>query len=87
MYMKRLLFSSLLALMAIAGGAQTFTVDDLSYTVTDADAKTVSVKKTDATTGELVIPSSVTNENVIYSVTRIDAEAFKNSSIKESYCD
>ena len=81
MYMKRLLFSSLLALMAIAGGAQTFTVDDLSYTVTDADAKTVSVKKTDATTGELVIPSSVTNENVIYSVTRIDAEAFKNSSI------
>ena len=81
MYMKRLLFSTLLALMAIAGGAQTFTVDDLSYTVTDADAKTVSVKKTDATTGELVIPSSVTYEEETYAVTSIPQSAFASTGI------
>ncbi len=81
MYMKRLLFSSLLALMAIAGGAQTFTVDDLSYTVTDADAKTVSVKKTDATTGELVIPSSVTYEEETYAVTAIENNGFAFTGI------
>ena len=81
MYMKRLLFSTLLALMAIAGGAQTFTVDDLSYTVTDADAKTVSVKKTDATTGELVIPSSVTYQEETYAVTAIPQRAFASTGI------
>ena len=56
-----LLLCAVLAMMSSATWAQTFTVDDLTFTVTDADAKTVSVKKTAATTGDLVIPSSVTN--------------------------
>ena len=85
--MKRLLFSFLFVLTAIAGWAQdpeptTFTKGDLTYTVTDDETKTVSVKATSTSvTGDLVIPSSVTNEDVTYSVTRIEAEAFKSSSI------
>jgi len=81
--MKRLLFSFLFVLTAIAGWAQTtFTQGDFTYTVTDDETKTVSVKATSTSvTGDLVIPSSVTNEDVTYSVTRIEAEAFKSSSI------
>ena len=81
--MKRLLFSFLFVLTAIAGWAQTtFTQGDLTYTVTDDETKTVSVKATSTSvTGDLFIPSSVTNEDVTYSVTRIEAEAFKSSSI------
>ena len=81
--MKKILLSTVLLLVAIAGWAQTtFTDGDLTYTVTDDEAKTVSIKATSTSiTGDLVIPSSVTNEEVSYSVTRIEAEAFKSSSI------
>jgi hypothetical protein len=85
--MKKFLSLCLLLLTTIAGWAQepeptTFIDGDLTYTVTDDEAKTVSVKATSTSvTGDLVIPSSVTNEDVTYSVTRIEAEAFKSSSI------
>ena len=70
------LLCAVLAMMSSATWAQTFTVDDLSFTVTDADAKTVSVSKTDATTGEVVIPSSVTNDGETYAVTDIPQNGF-----------
>ena len=60
--------------------AQTFTVGDLSFTVTDAGAKTVSVSKTDGISGNVVIPSSVTYEGDPYSVTAIPNDAFYNCS-------
>ena len=60
--------------------AQTFVVDNLSFTVTDADAKKVSVSKADGISGNVVIPASVTNEGVTYDVTSVPNQAFYNCS-------
>ena len=82
--MKRLLFSFLFVLTAIAGWAQTtFTQGDFTYTVTDEDAKTVSIAKAEATTltGALVIPTSVTESGETYAVTSIAESAFQGQSI------
>ena len=82
--MKRLLFSFLFVLTAIAGWAQTtFTQGDFTYTVTDEDAKTVSIAKAEAATltGALVIPTSVTESNETYAVTSIAENAFQSQSI------
>ena len=85
--MKRLLFSFLFVLTAIAGWAQTtFTQGDFTYTVTDEDAKTVSIAKAEAATltGAVVIPSSVTYEMVTYTVTSIaDNGFYMNEDITE----
>ena len=61
--------------------AQTFVVGDLSFTVTDADAKTVSVSKTDGITGNVVIPPSVSNESVTYAVTSVAENGFTSTAI------
>ena len=61
--------------------AQTFVVGDLSFTVTDADAKTVSVSKTDGITGNVVIPPSVSNESVTYAVTSVAENCFTSTAI------
>ncbi|MBQ9203588.1 MAG: leucine-rich repeat protein [Prevotella sp.] len=84
--MKRLLFSFLFVLTAIAGWAQeptTFTQGDFTYTVTDEDAKTVSIAKAEAATltGALVIPTSVTESGETYAVTSIADYAFQGQSI------
>ena len=56
---------------------QTFTVDNLKYTVADADAGTVElIGYKEQPTGKLVIPSTVTCDGTEYSVTRIGNEAF-----------
>ena len=85
--MKRLLFSFLFVLTAIAGWAQTtFTQGDFTYTVTDEDAKTVSIAKAEAATltGAVIIPSSVTYETVTYTVTSIaDYGFYSNEDITE----
>ena len=81
--MKRKLsfFFAVLALLLTGqtATAQTFVVGDLSFTVTDAGAKTVSVSKTDGISGNVVIPSSVTYEGDPYSVTAIPNDAFYSS--------
>ena len=77
LYQRTLL--ALLALMPTAMWAQTFTVDNLSYTVTGAE--TVSVSKTAGLTGDVNIPSSVDYEDVTYAVTAIPENAFGNTAI------
>ena len=87
--MKNLLSLCLLLMTAIAGWAQepeptTFTDGNFKYTVTDEDAKTVSIAKAEAATltGALVIPSRVTYETVEYTVTSIANSGFyANSAI------
>ena len=82
--MKKLLSLCLLLLTAIAGWAQTtFTQGDFTYTVTDEDAKTVSIAKAEAATltGALVIPTSVTEAEVTYAVTSVADYAFQSQSI------
>ena len=75
---KKLFLTFLLALAAIGAGAQTFTQGALSYTVTDADAKTVSVAKVsnELTTGDVVVPATIENEGTTYTVTSIAADGF-----------
>ena len=85
---KQLLFA-LLAMMPAGAWAQdpepeptTFTVGNFKYTVTDEENKTVSIGKADeaALSGALVLPSSVTNESVTYTVTSITASGFQDCS-------
>ena len=79
LYQRTLL--ALLALMPTAMWAQTqFTQGDFTYTVTDADAKTVSVAQKDGNiSGDLVIPAQVENESVTYTVTSIADNGFMNN--------
>ena len=82
LYQRTLL--ALLALMPTAMWAQTtFTQGDFTYTVTDEDAKTVSIAKAEAATltGALVIQTSVTESNETYAVTSIAKYAFQGQSI------
>ena len=79
--MKRLLFSFLFVLTAIAGWAQeptTFTVGNFNYVETDAENHYVSVAQNgdNQPSGAVVIPSSVTYETVTYTVTSIADNGF-----------
>lgn len=76
---KKLLFSLAFVLTALAAAAQTtFTQGDFTYTVTDDVAKTVSVKQKDGTiSGDLSIPSQVTEDAVTYTVTSVAENGFR----------
>ena len=75
----------LFVLFCLFGGsiwAQTFTQGNLKFTVTDANAKTVSVAKANNDiSGDIVIPSTVTNSNVTYTVTTVAEYGFQNTGI------
>ena len=76
--MKKKLLTLAVALLAATGAwAQEFTFDNLTYTVTDATAKTVELTGyVTAPEGALTIPATVTNESTEYSVTSIGSWAF-----------
>jgi uncharacterized repeat protein (TIGR02543 family) len=83
--MKRLLFSFLFVLTAIAGWAQepiTITEGNFKYTVTDDEKHYVSVAENSENkpTGAITIPSSVTYETVKYTVTSIANSGFSANS-------
>lgn len=90
--MNKLRFILLFAVLLVVGHASAydFEVDGLYYNILDADAKTVEVTNKDGSShvqvkgysDELVIPSSVVNNNVQYTVVKIAASAFYNSNIK-----
>ena len=86
--MKRLLFSFLFVLTAIAGWAEepeptTFTEGNFKYTVTDEENHYVSIAKADEATftSALVIPSSVSHEAVDYVVTAVGYQGFNGTGI------
>lgn len=62
---------------AAFAASTTFTVDKIQYTVTDEDAKTVSVTKYTGTDPNVVIPDQIQG----YTVTAIGENAFKSSSL------
>lgn len=62
---------------AAFAASTTFTVDKIQYTVTDEDAKTVSVTKYTGTDPNVVIPDKIQG----YTVTAIGENAFKSSSL------
>ena len=88
-------FSRLTALMAFspavlfftsfqisAAVGDTFVIDDLKYTVLTEEGSTgtVSIYKNGSISGDLIISSSVKNNDITYSVTSIRDSAFKNCS-------
>ena len=80
---KQLLIA-LLTMMPVGAWAQTtFTQGDFTYTVTDEENHKVSIAKANEATleGALVVPSSVTYEEVTYAVTSITMEGFYNANI------
>ena len=80
--MKKI-FSLLLSVAAAttAWAQTTFTAGDFTYTVTDTDAKTVSVSQGNSQVGgALVIPATVENNGVSYSVTSIADNGFKHNT-------
>ena len=80
--MKEKLLTLAVALLAATGAwAQVFTFDNLKYTVTDAEAKTVKLTGYETKPeGALTIPATVTNESTEYSVTSIGNSAFRSCS-------
>ena len=80
--MKEKLLTLAVALLAATGAwAQEFTFDNLKYTVTDAEAKTVELTGYETKPeGALTIPATVTNESTEYSVTSIGEWAFSSCS-------
>lgn len=66
---------------AAFAASTTFTVDKIQYTVTDEEAKTVSVTKYTGTDPNVVIPKTVDYNSTTYTVTAIGENAFKSSSL------
>ena len=83
--MRKNLLLSMLALFCLVGGsawAQTFTHFGLKFTVTDAEAKTVSVsRETNDLAGDIEIPASMNYNGTSYTVTAIENNAFYNTAI------
>ena len=84
--MKKLLTFFSLALLSIAATAQTTaTVDGIKYTL-DGSTATVTYPNdsepgTSEYTGDIVIPATITVDEVTYNVTAIGAKAFRKASI------
>jgi len=79
--MKRLFITLSFIVLAIATAlAQSFTIDDLTYTITDVENHYVSVSKSSTTlSGKLEIPSQIKYPEVTgitYTVTSVPANAF-----------
>ena len=74
----RNLFTALLLLVATVASAQDFEVDGIYYGVTDDVTNTVEVRGGNQYSGNLVIPESVTYNDVTYSVTSIGEFAFSS---------
>lgn len=82
--MKKLLLSAF-AVMALSASAQTFQVDGLQYTVTDATQKTVNLAKPSKAYAieNVVVPATVTFDGITYSVTGLADQAFmSNTTLK-----
>ena len=75
--MKKIIFFAVLAVLCLTSNALIFEVDSLKYTVND-DGTTVTVSNGSKTTGELIIPETVSYGGNTYSVTAIGMVAFHN---------
>lgn len=77
--MKRLLSFLSLLIVAVSSFAQQFTVGDLTYSILSTTDKTVQVYNGKIATGDVIVPETVTYNEVEYSVTTIAASAFSSN--------
>lgn len=83
--MKKHLQAALLLCLATAAQAQTFESGGVTYTVTDATAKTVQVgTNTNCKVADLTIPATVNYEGNSYAVTSVKDNAFANNATLRS---
>lgn len=88
--MRKTLFAALLAMLSSssisAAVGDKFTADGLTFTVVSEDPAEVSVKATDPKTlsGDVVIPSTIVNNDITYSVTIVEKDAFNKCQLMES---
>lgn len=79
--MKHKILTFALALLTAASAwAQTFTIGELTYNVTDLTNKEVEVSDCAETATNITIPTEVLYNNVYYDVTSIRGSAFSNCS-------
>lgn len=79
--MKHKILTFALALLTAASAwAQTFTIGELTYNVTDLTNKEVAVSDCAETATNITIPTEVHYNNVYYDVTSIRGSAFSNCS-------
>ena len=79
--MKKNVFTFALALLtATSAWAQTFTVGDLTYNVTNASQNEVEVDDCATTATVVTIPATVSYNSTEYSVTSIGSSAFSSCS-------
>ena len=78
--MKQVFISILLMLLPMVAVAESVEIDGIYYELI-SKAKQATVKGAVLTSGNLIIPASVTYEGVEYSVTSIGSEAFKGRSM------
>ena len=80
MIMKKQLLFFVMMLLPLAARAASVEIDGIYYELI-SKAKQATVKGAVLTSGNLIIPASVTYEGVEYSVTSIGSEAFKGRSM------
>ena len=82
--MKKLFKNGLMLLVSLASTsalAASFTVDGVSYNITTGSDSIPTVAVTTGSySGDIVIPGTVTNDTTSYSVTSIEAKAFRSNS-------
>jgi len=91
-YMRKTLLLFTVLLFGLQGWATTFTVDGVTYTITDATNKTVAIGTertqtaaiSSSTVGTFTIPSSVNYNGDAYAVTAVGDCAFYNCSVMTS---
>jgi len=77
--MRRIITLVLAAVALLAVHAQTFTVDDIAYTVSDGN--NVTVTDYTGSASDVTIPQTVENDGVTYTVTVLGEECFKWNSV------
>jgi cell surface protein len=79
LFAKRISILTVVLCVAALAVAQEFTVGNIKYRVLDATAKTVRITDGKSTTGDITIPSTVTEGGVTYTVKEIGFKAFENN--------
>ena len=79
--MKRLFILFFIQCIIISVFAQNFIVDGITYKINPNQKDVTVVKGSEPYAGNIVIPSTVANDDKTYTVTHIGYEAFKNSEI------
>lgn len=76
-YLKAMSVASIVSVTSLPSSAQTFVKDSLTYTVLSAEAKTVAVKTAYDSLVNAVIPETVSNDGITYTVTETQERGFQ----------